>query len=54
MGFGYFMLRLTNGPYGNETKFYRVPMSKDEARKVAADFRRRIGCSVRVIPYAAD
>ncbi len=45
-----YMLILSNGPYG-EPKTYRVPMAKDVAKRTAADFRRRLGASVRIVPY---
>jgi len=49
-----YMLILFGGPYGAEERVYRVPMSKDKARSVAADFRRRIGCRCRVVPLAEE
>ncbi len=46
-----FMLEMSGGPY-TTTRYYRVPMSKDTAKRVAQDFRRRIGCRARVVPFA--
>lgn len=48
-----YMLILSNGPY-TTPRTYRTPMSKDTAKRTAADLRRRLGCSVQVVPYQED
>lgn len=50
---GWWMLILSGGPYAH-ARPYRVPMYKDKAKSVAADFRRRIGCSVSIVRYEGD
>lgn len=47
----YYMLKLTGGPYADETRIRRDAMTKDQAQRAASDARRRIGCRVSIVPY---